>query len=199
MHRRQPRPRSWVLGLTTLKNRLYRNLFSAVTSHRHKIDKSVPPVNPKHHIPNPFACLPMLLYKNNLHLVVFGAVTYSVKMTLLASLRSQCPRIYGLTYLQAGLVFVPSGLAGACASKLQGYLIDRHYKKLCRELDGAEFERGEDISDFPIEKARLRGAKIMVAVVVMSTVEYGVVLMTGTVSRGSWYGVRGVAVDENAD
>ncbi len=171
-------------GSKRVQGVLYRNLFSAVTSHRHKIDKSVPPVKPKHHIPNPFACLPMLAYKNNLHLVPFGAVTYSVKMTLSASLGSQCPRIYGLTYLQAGLVFVPSGLAGACAAKLQGYLIDQYYKRLCRELDGAGFERGEDISDFPIEKARLRGAKVMVGVVVLSTVGYGVVLMTRTVSLG---------------
>ena len=175
---------------------LYRNLFSTVTSHRHAIDRVTAPSRPKHHIPNPFACLPMLAYKNNLCLVLFSSITYSLRMTLQASLGSQCPGIYNLNYLHAGLIFLPPGVAGTVAAKLQGVLIDRHYKRMCKQLDdgaGAEFQRGEDISDFPIEKARLRGATVMVAITVAGTVGYGVALMTRAVSypgshtvKGSW-------------
>jgi hypothetical protein len=117
-------------------------------------------------------------------------------MTLQASLGSQCPGIYNLNYLQAGLIFLPPGVAGTVAAKLQGVLIDRHYKRMCKQLDdgaGAEFQRGEDISDFPIEKARLRGATVMVVITVAGTVGYGVALMTRAVSyphlhaaKGSW-------------
>ncbi|GAB1317210.1 Quinidine resistance protein 1 [Madurella fahalii] len=157
---------------------LYRNFFSTVTSHRHVIDKATAPSRPKHHIPNPLACLPMLGYKNNLHLVLFSSITYSLRMTLQASLGSQCPGIYKLNFLQAGLIFLPPGVAGAVAAKLQGVLIDRNYKRMREQLDGAEFQRGEDISDFPIEKARLKSATVMVAVTVAATVGYGVALMT---------------------
>jgi MFS family permease len=169
-------------GSRRVRGLLYRNLFSAVTSHRHAIDKTTAPSTPRHHIPNPLACLPMLAYKNNLHLVLFSSITYALRMTLQASLGSQCPGLYNLDYLQAGLMFLPPGVAGAVAAKLQGVLIDRNYKRMCKQLDGAEFQRGEDISDFPIEKARLRGATVMVVVTVAGTVGYGVALMTRAVS-----------------
>ncbi|KAK4242392.1 major facilitator superfamily domain-containing protein [Achaetomium macrosporum] len=165
-------------GSRRVQGLLYRNLFSTVTSHRHVIDKTTAPSRPKHNIPNPFACLPMLAYKNNLHLVLFSSITYALRMTLQASLGSQCPEIYRLNSLQAGLIFLPPGVAGAVAAKLQGVLIDRNYKRMCTQLDGAEFRRGEDISGFPIEKARLKGATVMIAVTVAATVGYGVALMT---------------------
>lgn len=163
---------------------IYRNLFSTVTSHRHAIDRVTAPSRPRHHIPNPFACLPMLAYKNNLCLVLFSSITYSLRMTLQASLGSQCPGIYNLNYLQAGLIFLPPGVGGTVAAKLQGVLIDRNYKRMCKQLDGpdSEFQRGENISDFPIEKARLRGASVMIVITVAATVGYGVALMTRAVS-----------------
>ena len=169
-------------GSRRVQGLLYRNLFSTVTSHRRVIDKTTVPSRPKHHIPNPFACLPMLAYKNNLHLVLFSSITYALRMTLQASLGSRCPEIYRLNSLQAGLIFLPPGVAGAVAAKLQGVLIDRNYNRMCTQLDGAEFRRGEDISAFPIEKARLKGAMVMIAVTVAATVGYGVALMTHTVS-----------------
>ncbi|KAL2121771.1 hypothetical protein VTJ04DRAFT_2226 [Mycothermus thermophilus] len=160
---------------------LYRNLFSTITTHRHAIDKSKPPVRVKQHrIPNPLACLPMLAYKNNLHVVLLGAITYSIRMTLQASLGSQCPELYELTSLQAGLIFLPPGVAGAVAAKLQGLLIDHNYKRMSTDVIGSTDvrQRGEDISDFPIEKARLKGAALLVIITVAGTVGYGVALMT---------------------
>lgn len=74
----------------------------------------------KCHIPNPFTCIPMLFLKGNLVVIVIGSITYAVKMTLQTSLAAQCIEIYDLDYLQAGLIYLPSGVGGALASYATG-------------------------------------------------------------------------------
>jgi hypothetical protein len=160
---------------------LYRNLFTAVTSHKHHVeeDQGLPPKR-QYHIPNPLACVPMLFQKGSGVVILLSSASYSVRMTLQASLAVQCVEIYNLNYLEAGLVYLPPGVAGAISAKVTGILIDRHYRNMCERLDGT-FVRGENISDFPIEKARLRGAYAMLTVSAVGTVGYGLALMTKTV------------------
>jgi hypothetical protein len=77
----------------------------------------------KFHIPNPFACVPMLFRKGNFSVIMIGSITYMVKMTLQASLAAQCIDIYSLDYLQAGLIYLPSAVGGALASYSTGKLL----------------------------------------------------------------------------
>jgi hypothetical protein len=100
------------------------------------------------------------------------------------SFSAPCPELYELTSLQAGLIFVPPGVAGAVAAKLQGLLIDHNYQRMSTDVICSTDvrQRGEDISDFPIEKARLKGAALLVIITVAGTVGYGVALMTRAVS-----------------
>jgi hypothetical protein len=72
------------------------------------------------HFPNPFNCIPMLFKKANLTVIIIGSITYTVKMTLQTSLAVQCIDIYHLDYLQAGLVYLPSGVGGALAAYITG-------------------------------------------------------------------------------
>lgn len=53
---------------------------------------------------------------------------------------------------------------------------------MCKKLDGS-FQRGEDISDFPIESVRLKGAYTLLIVTAIGTAGYGVALMTRAVSK----------------
>lgn len=55
-------------------------------------------------------------------MIMVGSITYTVKMTLQTSLAAQCIEIYGLDYLQAGLIYLPSGVGGALASYSTGLL-----------------------------------------------------------------------------
>jgi len=66
--------------------------------------------------PNPFKCIPMLFKKGNLAVILVGSITYTVKMTLQTSLAAQCIDIYDLNYLQAGLIYLPSGVGGSIAA-----------------------------------------------------------------------------------
>lgn len=144
----------------------------------------------------------------------FGGVTYAVKMTIQASLGSQCISIYNLNYLEAGLVYLPAGVAGGLGAKCTGQFLDwycesfrdcsislliqsystnqetdcacfKKDRRMCKKLDGS-FQRGEDISDFPIERVRLKVAYTLHIVTAVGTAGYGVALMTRTVSNKSF-------------
>lgn len=52
-----------------------------------------------------------------------------------------------------------------------------------------QYRRGDDISDFPVEKARLVGAYTLIGLSAMSTAGYGISLMEQTVTeyhRSTW-------------
>lgn len=70
--------------------------------------------------PNPLACLPVLANKGSLLVIFITAINYAVKAALQTSLDAQCVELYGLNYLQAGLVYLPSGVGGGFGSYFAG-------------------------------------------------------------------------------
>lgn len=77
------------------------------------------------HIPNPFKIFPVLADRSSLLVILTGSVIYTVFGCLGASLSAQCIQIYGLNYLEAGLIYVPSGLGGIIAAYTIGKLARR--------------------------------------------------------------------------
>lgn len=75
---------------------------------------------PRRHYPNPLACLPILANKDSLFTIIIYAITYAVKMTLQTSLGAQCVEIYQLNYLNGGLIYISSGVAGGIGSYMTG-------------------------------------------------------------------------------
>ena len=162
---------------------LYRTLFSSVTSHRRGITEQSPEPTERRvcHFPNPFACLPMLASKGTFSVIMFGSITYAIRMTLQASLATHCIAIYDLNYLQAGLIYLPAGVSGTVGAKLGGVLIDRTYRSVCKRV-GEPVNRGQHRASFPIEQARLRGAYLMLLLSSFGALGYGLALMTKAVS-----------------
>lgn len=72
------------------------------------------------HYPNPLSCLPILANKESLIVIVLYSITYAVKMTLQTSLGAQCTEIYQLNYLDAGLIYLPSGVASGMGAFAAG-------------------------------------------------------------------------------
>jgi MFS family permease len=103
---------------------IHRSLFDTITKDRKHATDTIEPSDTKsirkHHVPNPFKCIPLLFSKGNFSVIMVGSITYMVKMTLQTSLAAQCIEIYGLNYLQAGLIYLPSGMGGALASYTTG-------------------------------------------------------------------------------
>jgi MFS family permease len=117
---------------------IHRALFDAFTRDR-KVEPT-PALDGEHgmtkrrtcHFPNPFKCIPMLFKKGNLTVIIIGSITYTVKMTLQTSLAAQCIDIYQLDYLQAGLIYLPSGVGGALAAYGTGRLTSKAKTAMCR-------------------------------------------------------------------
>lgn len=124
-----PETQRKVVGNGSLPARgIHRSLFDVFTKGRRTAiskqedDKERTRKRARFHFPNPFKCIPMLFKKGNLTVIMIGSITYTVKMTLQTSLAAQCIDIYQLNYLQAGLIYLPSGIGGALAAYSTGRL-----------------------------------------------------------------------------
>ncbi|KFY16970.1 hypothetical protein V492_00979 [Pseudogymnoascus sp. VKM F-4246] len=92
--------------------------------------------------------------------IMIGSIYYSISRALGASLAVQSIEIYNLNYLGAGLQL--------------GKLIDRNYKTMAKKHGhGVDLKRGDDISDFPIEKARLQWVYYLISISTGGTLGYG--------------------------
>ncbi|KAL4970378.1 uncharacterized protein BDV14DRAFT_42708 [Aspergillus stella-maris] len=122
----------------------------------------------------------MLYSKSNMTVILIGSITYVVKMTMQASLAAQCVEVYDLNYLEAGLIYLPSGIGGAVASYSTGRFLDRNIKKFAARHGREGQYSGDDITDFPIEEARFAGIYTLVILSAASTAGYGVSLYKET-------------------
>lgn len=98
---------------------VYWSFFSVLQKHENS-GPSIHVMKPMRHYPNPFACLPILANKQSLIVILIYSITYAVKMTLQASLGAQCVEIYQLDYLNAGLIYLPSGVSGGVGAFCTG-------------------------------------------------------------------------------
>ncbi len=85
-------------------------------------------------------------------------------------------------YMQAGLIYLPFGLGGTASTFFVGRLLDGAYRR-ARTMQGLPTDKavGDDLDDFPIEKARLSVIWIPLLVTAASVVALGWVLHYGKV------------------
>lgn len=105
-------------------------------------------------------------------------------MTLQTSLGAQCVQIYQLDSLNSGLIYLPSGVAGAVAAFSTGRLMNWTYRRNISKLsNGRDGEINVDSPEFSIERTTLQGMDFLLSVAALGTIGYGLVLMTKTVSN----------------
>ncbi|KAK3326749.1 major facilitator superfamily domain-containing protein [Apodospora peruviana] len=151
--------------------------------------KELPQAPPKQfRVPNPFACLRILRHKGSLTVVAIAAITSFIKTTLQVSLGAQCAVIYELTSIQAGLVYIPSGLGRTVGAYAAGRFVDHNYRQTVDQLSlphTRNFSRKQPQLDknspnFPLETTRLRGLHWITLITVITLVGYGWTLETRT-------------------
>ncbi len=107
------------------KRLVYQTVFTLVRRRRERKDTDAKtgekgekesPHKRRLRFPNPLACLPVLANRGSLLVILVTAINYAVKAALQTSLDAQCVELYGLNYLQAGLVYLPSGVGGGIGS-----------------------------------------------------------------------------------
>ncbi|KAK4177901.1 major facilitator superfamily domain-containing protein [Triangularia setosa] len=141
---------------------------------------------PVRHWPKPFACLPILRDKGSLTVTFIYSVICTVKMTLQTSLGAPCVEIYELNYLDAGLIYLPSGIAGGVYDwrgsphKTQTAQTAANIPspgKLQTESENNDSTDSTTTTAFPLEKTRLRGIYLLVLISSLGTLGYGLALV----------------------
>ena len=131
-------------------------------------------------IPNPLSCLVALTNRSNFIVILAGGLQYMVFGCLAASLSAQMIAIYSLSYLTAGLVYLPSGIGGILAAYLTGKLLDYEYRQTARRHGLPISKSSNEITEFPIEEARLRSAFYFIILSAVATIGYGWTLQART-------------------
>ncbi|KAK8090225.1 major facilitator superfamily transporter [Apiospora hydei] len=132
--------------------------------------------------PNPLACLLLLRHRRTAIVVGCFGVHYTIYSCLQASLSTLFTEIYHISGLVSGLTYLPFGVACAVAAFGTGKMLDWDYRHTAaKEGMPIDIKRGDDdMTQFPIEHARLRSVKFSVALCSFFIVGYGWSLQQGT-------------------
>ncbi|KAL2020067.1 hypothetical protein VTK56DRAFT_8871 [Thermocarpiscus australiensis] len=125
----------------------------------------------------PLSALVLLKCRSTALAVACYSIYYTLYSCLQASLSTIFVEIYNVTGLFAGLSYIPFGVACVLASSLAGRILDYDYRRTAKSL-GFKVDRckGNDLSAFPIERARLRTCKYSIILCAPFIIAYGWVL-----------------------
>ena len=131
--------------------------------------------------PNPLVVLLIVFNKQASILLLSSGLLFSCWYVMISSLPSQMEARYGFNDAQIGLLFIPMGIGSAISSVTSGMLIDRNYRRHARRLGiPVQRHRQDDISRFPIERARLEIGLPMLYFGAVMVIAYGWVLQYNT-------------------
>ena len=127
--------------------------------------------------PNPLTAIHILMEKDVAMILIYNALVYTAYFDVTTSLPILFGEIYGFNDLQIGLSFIPYGAGCVAASLLCGKLIDMNYKRTAKINNiTIDRKRGDDLSNFPIETARVQVMYPLLALGIAALVAYGWVL-----------------------
>lgn len=131
----------------------------------------------KWRMPNPLKSLTILARRDNTIIIIACGMLYVVYTCINTSLAVLFVDIYKLNEWQAGLIYLPFGIGGTVSTFFSGPLLDKAYRN-ARTERGLSTDKavGDDLDNFPIEKARLRVVWIPMLVTSCSVVAFGWVL-----------------------
>ncbi len=129
--------------------------------------------------PNALATLKICLEKEAGILLLYAGIIFAGLATIATGLPSQFQDIYHFNDLQIGLSCVPMGV-GSCLSAITvGRLADWNYQQYATRLGvSMDKRRQQDLSDFPIEVARLEITLSLVGLASATLIAYGWVLQS---------------------
>ena len=111
---------------------------------------------------NPFACLQIFFYYDTFFILWICGVFYLIDSCLLTASSTIYKNIYHFNELQIGLSLIPRGVGVISCNFFNIRLMDHNYKVIARKI-GWTIDKvsGDDLRDFPIERARSRGSYLI--------------------------------------
>ncbi|KAK4499136.1 hypothetical protein PRZ48_009648 [Zasmidium cellare] len=128
-------------------------------------------------IPNPLHALTVLLEKDVSLLLFYNSIVYCAFYDIMASAPSLLGEIYGYDALQIGLCFLPMGTGCLLAPALVGKLMDWNFRRIARKHNiPIHAGKATDLSNFPLEHARIQIVVPFVATFTLVLILYGWIL-----------------------
>ncbi|KAF2108601.1 major facilitator superfamily domain-containing protein [Lophiotrema nucula] len=125
-------------------------------------------------MPNPLASVEILLAKDSILITLIYCIYYTNFSCLQASMSTLFIKLYGLSQLKAGLVYLPFGLASCLGAYCSGKLMNHDYRATAHD-HGIMIDviGGDNLTTFPIEKTRFRSIWYFIGVSGIATMGYG--------------------------
>ncbi|KAH6636428.1 major facilitator superfamily domain-containing protein [Chaetomium tenue] len=124
--------------------------------------------------PNPLASLKLLWAKDSALITLIFGVFYMNLSSLQATTSTLFVEIHSISGIGLGLVYLPSGIGSCIGAYYAGNLMDHDYRVVARKHNFEINKRaGDDLADFPIEKARFRSIWYVLSAAGLSMVGYG--------------------------
>lgn len=127
--------------------------------------------------PNPLETLVVATEKEGFLILFFAGIVYAGFYAIMSGMPSQLKEIYGFNDLKIGLMYLPISGGSIVAAFTQGKLVDWSFAREAKKLGIlVQTRKQQDLTHFPIEKARLQVAAPMLLLSTISTIIYGWIL-----------------------
>lgn len=135
--------------------------------------------------PNPLRSIYIIIQKESSVLIFYAGTLFAGLYMVLSSMPSQFGEKYNFNTLQIGLCYIPTGLGSMTASYVVGKLLNWNFRRHAKAC-GMELTKGkqQDLTNFPIEAARLQVASPLVYIAAATVVSYGWVMESHTSLAG---------------
>ena len=135
---------------------LLRLLRTRRTRHTEPSQHSASSPNRRIRFPNPLSVLVIVLDKEAAVLLLSNGLVYACYYAIATSTPSQFHAIYGFNDIQIALVFLPIAGGSIISAFTTGKMVDWNYRRHAKRL-GFPLVKNcqEDLTDFPIERARM--------------------------------------------
>ena len=128
----------------------------------------------KFKLANPLAPIRIILWKDTALILWIAGSPYAVWYCIQASIPTIFKDVYGFNEIQVGLSYLTGGAGTVVGGYANGKLMDRNYKATAREIGHTiDKDSGDDLTNFPIERARSRGSWYLLATYICALTGYG--------------------------
>lgn len=135
---------------------------------------------PKTRVPNPFSLLFAFWDPQTFLILLPAGLSSGAFNAVLTGASAQFRDIYGFNNIKIALMFIPLGFGGVLSAFTTGRVVDWNYRRHAKKLGIPVIRnRRQDLSHFPIERARLEISIPMLIIGAVAVVVYGWIMRNG--------------------
>jgi MFS family permease len=177
--------KTWWASIFNRKESRSNEVFKIASNHV-SVDEVVEDKSAKQHwralLPkNPFFGIRIIFHKDAALILFLSSIFYASYYCIQASIPVIFESTYGFNALQVGLAYLPGGVGCIVGATVTGRFMDHNYKVTAEEI-GHKIDKvkGDDIKNFPVERARTRLNMPLLVIYTAAFVGYGWAAETAT-------------------